>query len=108
MAEEFGFMGTVGLILVYLFFGLRGYVIAMRTHDTFYRFVVVGIVSLILFQSLLNIASTIALFPLSGLPLVFVSHGGTALFFALLSVGIVLNISQYQKTVTVPIKRAIY
>jgi cell division protein FtsW len=107
MAEEFGFMGTVGLILVYLFFGLRGYVIAMRTHDTFYRFVVIGIVSLILFQSLLNIASTIALFPLSGLPLVFVSHGGTALFFALVSIGVVLNISQYQKTVTVPVRRNI-
>jgi cell division protein FtsW len=105
IAEEFGFMGTIGLILVYIFFGLRGYVIAMRTHDTFYRFVVIGIISLILFQSLLNIASTIALFPLSGLPLVFVSHGGTALFFALLSIGIVLNISQYQKTVSIPIKR---
>lgn len=105
MAEEFGFMGTISLILVYLFFGMRGYVIAIRTHDIFYRFVVVGIISLILFQSLLNIASTIGLFPLSGLPLVFVSHGGTALFFALLSIGIVLNISQYQKTVTLPIRQ---
>lgn len=105
MAEEFGFIGAVGLILLYLFFGLRGYVIAMKTNDSFHRFIVVGIVSLILFQSLLNIASTIALFPLSGLPLVFVSHGGTALFFALIAVGLVLNISQYQKTVTLPIKR---
>lgn len=105
MAEEFGFIGAVGLVLLYLFFGLRGYVIAMKTNDTFHRFIVVGIVSLILFQSLLNIASTIALFPLSGLPLVFVSHGGTALFFALIAIGLVLNISQYQKTVTLPIKR---
>jgi cell division protein FtsW (lipid II flippase) len=92
-------------MLLYIFFGLRGYVIAMKTHDVFHRYIVVGIVSLILFQSLLNIASTIALFPLSGLPLVFVSHGGTALFFALLSIGLVLNISQYQKTVTIPVKR---
>lgn len=105
MAEEFGFVGSIGLVLLYIFFGLRGYVIAIKTHDTFHRFVVVGIVSLILFQSLLNIASTIALFPLSGLPLVFVSHGGTAMFFALLSIGLVLNISQYQKTVTLPVKR---
>jgi cell division protein FtsW len=105
MAEEFGFIGAIGLVLLYIFFGLRGYVIAMKTNDTFHRYVVVGIVSLILFQSLLNIASTIALFPLSGLPLVFVSHGGTALFFALLSVGLVLNISQYQKTVVIPVKR---
>ncbi len=105
ISEEFGFIGSVGLIFVYIFFGLRGYVIAIRSKDTFHKFVVVGIVSLIVFQSLLNIASTIALFPLSGLPLVFVSHGGTALFFALLSVGIVLNISQYQKTITLPIRR---
>ncbi len=105
VSEEFGFIGSLGLVIVYLFFGLRGFVIALRTHDTFYRFVVVGIILLILLQSLLNIASTIALFPLSGLPLVFVSHGGTALLFALLSVGIVLNISQYQRTVSIPVQR---
>jgi cell division protein FtsW len=105
MSEEFGFIGAVLLIILYICFGLRGYVIAVRTNDTFHKYVVVGIVSLILFQSLLNIASTIALFPLSGLPLVFVSRGGTALLFACLAIGIVLNISQYQKTVTLPIKR---
>ncbi len=105
MAEEFGFIGAVGLVILYISFGLRGYVIAMKTNEGFHRYIVVGIVSLILFQSLLNIASTIALFPLSGLPLVFVSHGGTALFFALLAVGLVLNISQYQKTVILPVKR---
>lgn len=105
MSEEFGFIGAVTLIILYICFGLRGFVIATRTNDSFHKYVVVGIVSLILFQSLLNIASTIALFPLSGLPLVFVSHGGTALFFACLAVGVVLNISQYQKTVTLPIKR---
>ncbi len=105
MAEEFGFVGATGLIVLYLLFGLRGYVIAMKTHDNFHSLIVVGIISLILFQSLLNIASTIALFPLSGLPLVFVSHGGTALFFACLAVGLVLNISQYQKTVTLPVQR---
>ncbi len=107
MSEEFGFVGALILILLYISFGLRGYVIAMRSNDMFQRYVVIGIVSLIVFQSLLNIASTIALFPLSGLPLVFVSHGGTALFFACLSVGLVLNISQYQRTVTIPIKRSI-
>jgi cell division protein FtsW len=107
MSEEFGFVGALILILLYISFGLRGYVIAMRSNDIFQRYVVIGIVSLIVFQSLLNIASTIALFPLSGLPLVFVSHGGTALFFACLSVGLVLNISQYQRTVVVPIKRTV-
>jgi cell division protein FtsW len=105
MAEEFGFIGSIGLIILYIFLGLRGYVIAIKTSDHFHRYVVIGVVSLIVFQSLLNIASTIALFPLSGLPLVLVSHGGTALFFAYLSIGLVLNISQYQKTVILPVKR---
>jgi len=105
MAEEFGFLGAFVLVILYLLFGLRGYVIAQNTTDHFSRYVVVGIISLILFQSLLNIASAIGLFPVSGLPLVFVSHGGTALFFALLAIGLVLNISQYQKTVTLPVKR---
>jgi cell division protein FtsW len=105
MAEEFGFVGAVSLVILYLLFGLRGYVIAIKTHDIFHSLIVVGIISLILFQSLLNIASTIALFPLSGLPLVFVSHGGTALFFACVAVGLVLNISQYQKTVILPVRR---
>lgn len=105
MAEEFGFVGALGLVILYICFGLRGYVIAIKTNENFHRYIVVGIVSLILFQSLLNIASTIALFPLSGLPLVFVSHGGTAMFFALLAVGLVLNISKYQKTVALPVKR---
>ena len=105
VSEEFGFIGSIGLVIVYILFGLRGYVIAIRTNDTFHKFVVVGIVSLVVLQSLLNIASTIALVPLSGLPLVFVSHGGTALFFSLISLGIILNISQYQKTIKLPIHR---
>lgn len=105
MSEEFGFIGSMGLIILYILFGLRGYVIAMKTTDLFSKYMVIGIISMIVFQSFLNIASTIGLFPLSGLPLVFVSHGGTALFFALLATGLVLNVSQYQKTITLPVKQ---
>ncbi len=59
---------------------------------------VLGIVILIVAQSFINIASMLALFPLSGTPLVFVSHGGSALLVALAEVGILLNVSRFQKT----------
>lgn len=101
VGEEFGFVGSVALIILFVLFGLRGLFIASRAPDAFSRLLVVGIVILVVAQSFLNIASIIGVFPLTGVPLVFVSHGGTALMIALAAVGIVLNISRYQKeTVT--------
>jgi cell division protein FtsW len=55
-----------------------------------------GLAILITAQSFLNMAAMLGIFPLSGLPLIFVSHGGTALFFSLFAVGIMLNISRYK------------
>jgi cell division protein FtsW len=106
-AEEFGFVGSMILILLYMSLAFRGYVIAMKTNDLFSRYLVVGVITIIIFQSFLNIASTIGLFPLSGLPLVFISHGGTSLLFSLLAMGLVLNVSRYQKTVTLPVIKKI-
>lgn len=97
-AEEFGFLGTVILVCLYLFFSIRGYGIAFRAPDPFSRFLVVGLTTLLVAQSFLNIVSIVGLFPLTGVPLVFVSQGGTALLFALLSVGIILQISRYKRT----------
>jgi len=96
-AEEFGFIGAAFLISLFLFFTLRGLKIAGRAPDQFGGLVVVGIVILITSQSFINIGSLIGVLPLTGLPLLFVSHGGSALFFALLGVGIILNISRYAK-----------
>lgn len=95
-AEEFGFVGSVIIILLYLAFTFQGYRIALRAPDIFSALLVVGLITLISLQSFLNIAAMLAITPLSGTPLLFISHGGTALFFALASVGIVLNISRYQ------------
>ncbi len=96
-SEEFGFAGSVLLIVLISIFAVRGLKIASRITDPFGGLLVLGIVILIIIQSFMNIASMLGLFPLSGLPLIFVSQGGTALFFALAEVGIILNISRYQK-----------
>lgn len=95
-AEEFGFVGSVILIALFAAFTFRGYRIATHARDVFGMLLVVGLVTLIVVQAFLNIAAMVALAPLGGLPLPFVSHGGTALFATLASVGIILNVSKYQ------------
>ncbi|HEC32657.1 MAG TPA: FtsW/RodA/SpoVE family cell cycle protein [Candidatus Kaiserbacteria bacterium] len=97
-AEEFGFVGAFALIFLFLLFSFRGLKIASRAPDYFSGLLVVGIVILIISQSFINIGSMLGVFPLTGLPLLFISHGGTAMFFVLGSVGIILNISKYLKS----------
>lgn len=96
-SEEWGMVGSVTIIVLYLLFALRGIFIALRTEDMFGRFLVFGIMVVIIGQSFLHIASSIAVFPLSGLPLVFISHGGTSLALSLCAIGLVFNISRYMK-----------
>ena len=95
--EEFGFVGSSLLIILFAFFTFRGYRIATHSPDLFGMLLVVGFITLIVVQAFLNISSMLALAPLSGLPLPFISHGGTALFATLAAVGIVLNVSKYQR-----------
>lgn len=96
-AEEFGFFGGVILIVLYLAFAFRGYRIAARGPDLFATLLVVGFITLIVTQAFFNIAAMIGIAPLAGLPLPFVSHGGTALLSMLVMVGIILNVSKYTK-----------
>ncbi|HED36638.1 MAG TPA: cell division protein FtsW [Ignavibacteria bacterium] len=97
-AEEFGFIGAAIIIAAFLAFAVRGISIAQKAPDYFSGLLVLGIVILIISQSFINIASMLGVFPLTGLPLLFISKGGTALFTALASVGIILNVSKYRRT----------
>lgn len=97
-AEEFGFVGSLTIIALFIFFVIRGFKISVRAPDIFSGLVTIGIVILITTESFMNISSMTGLLPLSGMPLLFVSHGGTALIVTLLAVGIVANISRYQKS----------
>ncbi|MFM2381686.1 MAG: stage sporulation protein cell division protein FtsW [Candidatus Parcubacteria bacterium] len=98
-AEEFGFIGSALLVMLLSFFTFRGYKIAAHATDLFGMLLVVGFMTLIILQAFLNIAAMLALAPLMGLPLPFISHGGTALLATLGAMGIVLNVSKYQKRV---------
>ena len=96
--EEFGFLGSVAIVLLFIFFALRGLKIAAGAGDEFGRLLALGIVILITAGSFLNIAAMLGIIPLTGTPLIFVSQGGTALFIAMAEAGIVLNISKYRKS----------
>ncbi len=96
LGEEFGLIGASTLVILFMLFALWGLKISSRLADPFGRLLALGIVILITAQSFINIASMLGLIPLTGVPLIFVSQGGSALLIALLEVGIVLNISKYQ------------
>jgi len=96
-AEEFGFIGSCVLIILFAGFALRGYRIATHAPDLFGMLLVVGIITTICTQVLLNISAMVGLAPLSGLPLPFISHGGTALLATLGAVGIILNVSKHKR-----------
>lgn len=93
-AEEFGFVGSVALVLLFTAFAILGLRIASRAPDAFGGLVVTGLVILIIGQSFFNIASAVGLVPLVGIPLIFVSHGGSALAMSLCEVGIILSVSR--------------
>lgn len=101
-AEEFGFIGTVLLVLLYSAFTFRGFKIATEAEDLFGMLLVVGFMTMIASQAFLNIAAMVGIVPLSGLPLPLMSHGGTALLATLAALGIVLNVSKYR----INVKRA--
>lgn len=97
-SEELGFLGSSFIVLLYASFALRGLWIASRAPDLFAGLLTTGIVVLVSAQATVNIASMLAIAPLTGVPLPFISHGGTALLLVMAETGILLNISRYRKS----------
>jgi len=94
MAEELGFIFAAGLVVLILAVVWRGLRIARNTTNDFGRLLVVGIITWFTWQSFLNIGAMVGVLPLTGVPLPFVSHGGSALMTALAAVGIIANVSR--------------
>lgn len=97
IAEELGFFFAAGLVILFLILMFRGLYLAKSSPDLFAKLVVVGISSWFTFQAMINIGGIIGLLPLTGLPLPFISYGGTALTTSLAAVGILINISTQTK-----------
>lgn len=93
-AEETGFIGSAILIFVFLIFAWQGLKIAKRSRDTFQKLTALGVTSWIIIQSFVNIGAMTGILPLTGIPLPFISYGGSALTAELMAVGILLNISK--------------
>lgn len=98
ISEELGFIIAGGVVIVLVFFAFRGFSIAQRAPDLFGRLLAVGITSLIIIQAFTNIGAIVGLLPLTGLPLPFISYGGSAMFTTLAAMGILVNISKFSKS----------
>lgn len=97
IAEEIGFVFSVLLILLFFFFFYRGLLVARAAPDSFGRLLATGIIAWLAVQTFLNIGGMINLVPMTGVPLPFVSAGGTAIMSALAAVGLLVNISRQTK-----------
>ena len=94
ITEEFGFIGS--LILIFLFVILYYLIIkkAIKCKDLFGKYLIFGLVFLLLFQALLNLSVVVGLVPITGVTLPFISYGGSSLLVSMISIGIILNVSK--------------
>lgn len=93
VGEEYGLIGTIFILLLFLTILLRGMKIAKNAHDEFGRYLAIGITSSITLYALINAAVTLGMLPTTGLPMPFVSYGGSAMVFSSVAIGVLLNIS---------------
>lgn len=94
ITEELGFVWSEALILVYCLLIYRGFLTANRAPDMFGKLLAVGITSWFAFQTFINLGSMVQVVPLVGVPLPFISYGGTNLVISLIAVGLLLNVSR--------------
>ncbi len=97
ISEEFGILGIIIVATLFLIIIIKGFIIARKCNDLFGKFLVSGITFQLAFQTLLNLMVVVGLIPVTGVTLPFLSYGGSSLLITLISMGIVLNVSRYQR-----------
>jgi len=98
IGEEVGFIFSTLIILLFFGLFLRGYMISRDAPDDFGKLVSFGIVSWIMLQATINIGGIINLIPMTGVPLPFVSYGGSAIIASMSAIGVLYNVSKTTKT----------
>lgn len=97
ISEEFGFVGILIVSILFLIIIVSGFKISRRCNDLFGKYVSFGITFQLAFQAILNLMVVVGLIPVTGVTLPFLSYGGSSLLITLCSMGIILNISRYQR-----------
>jgi cell division protein FtsW len=92
IGEELGIIGTLSVTVLFIILVWQGMRAALKTEDSFGRFLGLGIVSMIALEVIINIGVTIGALPTKGMPLPFISYGGSALVFHMIAIGLLLNI----------------
>jgi len=95
IGEEYGFIGAVFILAVFLFIMIRGYKIAKNAKDDFGRYLAIAITGTIILYAVVNACVALGIFPTTGLPMPFISYGGSALLMTAFGAGVLLNISAY-------------
>jgi len=93
ICEELGFIGAVAVVALFAVYGWRGMRAAFNAPDAFGRTLALGVTAMVLFQSLINFAVVLGMIPTKGIPLPFVSCGGSSLLVMLLATGVLLNVA---------------
>ena len=95
IGEELGFIGALIVVILFIILVWRGVRIAITAPDMFGTMLAIGVIAMITIQVVINIAVVTASMPPTGLPLPFISYGGSSLAFFMTSIGVLLNISKY-------------
>ena len=98
IGEELGFLGTASVVILFILFVWQGMKVAFRAPAMFEKLLSLGIVSLIALEAIINVGVTAGALPTKGLPLPFISYGGSGLIFHLIAVGLLLNIAKICET----------
>ncbi len=95
IGEELGLVGSATIVILFLFLAFRGFRLARRTPDLYGALLATGITTWLVLQAMINIGANTGTIPYTGVPLPFISFGGSSLVVSLAAVGVLLNISRY-------------